>query len=514
MPIHGTEFCILHTERSFSAIADADTKRQSMASITRRMIRGILILAVCWLPLQHPMPQAPYPAFSAVPVAAQDRSRRLALPLIGLAPTPPAAPATLQVFDNRQTGLLLSWTPVADATGYHLEYSSDATTWATLVTLAANISSYVDRNAGVTPLWYRIQTLRAGIASVFTAPVRSTPRTQRVIDLTIAYHAPPDVLASRAPALESLLGHFADAVYEMSNGANQVGTVMMYPDGTNADQADILWLPECHPRAFVGGYATPGQPIFFCDRFISSVDGSLIEDFLNGDYGQRGGGYTLAHEFGHSFYALLDEYDGIPCPEQTSCPASIMRNHWFAIAGDEQTRVSSEGDLGALNFSTRRHVITGTSQEREYAAPGWETLLRTPSARTAVGDVVAKPPVLFHPELFGVAPPEDALRRLNSQRPGRVRAAHYGSCMLRNPSPSPRCGRHPRRCPYSPPTLRCYNWWLSDPRSRFAHLQHHRARPPGVCAGAAPGRYHRHNQLRWHRAGCVPPHHAPHRRGS
>ena len=92
----------------------------------------------------------------------------------------------------------------------------------------------------------------------------------------------------------------------------------------------------------------------------------------------QGTGYALAHEWGHYYYGLYDEYKGT-C--QTNCPLStprdgdtpvddsIMNRQWAAVGGDYEW----------LNVSVAKNVKGDTAQRRVFEASGWQTLVRPQS---------------------------------------------------------------------------------------------------------------------------------------
>lgn len=130
----------------------------------------------------------------------------------------------------------------------------------------------------------------------------ATPLAATLLDVTISLHSKPDTAAKRAP-YERIIQYFADGVYEASNEADKIRTVRIYTGGRYASRADIVWVASCHPNGQVSGRGTQGMHVNMCDQF-----GAV--DFLADDTGGKGGGYTLAHEWGHYFYSLYDEYVG------------------------------------------------------------------------------------------------------------------------------------------------------------------------------------------------------------
>jgi calcium-activated chloride channel regulator 4 len=187
-----------------------------------------------------------------------------------------------------------------------------------------------------------------------------------VHDVTISLHNAPKTTQEREP-YERIIRYFADAVFESSNGAHKIGKVTIYSRGAQANRADIVWVASCHPNGPVSGRGVRGWHINMCDSFSPN-------NFLADDTTGQKGGYTLAHEWGHFFYGLYDEYVGsasydaifhFPHSDDQAVPNSIMNNQFRAVGGQ----------FGWLNFSTAT-TITRTAQYRVYQAAGWPTLVR------------------------------------------------------------------------------------------------------------------------------------------
>lgn len=234
------------------------------------------------------------------------------------------------------------------------------------------------------------------------------PASARMIDVKISLHSSPMSDGDRAP-YERIVEYFADGVYEASNGAHKIRTVTIYTGGRYADKADAVWVDNCQPSASVSGVSVQGQHINMCDVFGAS-------DFLRDDSGHQGGGYTLAHEFGHYFYSLYDEYRGDPThdsiyyfPHSTDDPVpdSIMNRQWNAVGGDYKW----------LNFSVPKNDTRNTAQFRAYGTTrsdgtaccgsGWETLVRDVSEDPRDGERRALAERIRYDDLDAVAPDAD-----------------------------------------------------------------------------------------------------------
>lgn len=216
-------------------------------------------------------------------------------------------------------------------------------------------------------------------------PVDTGNANVRLFDLTMSIYKPVTTPTERKP-YEDLFNLFADAIYEMTNGAHKIRNVTIYDNGRFADRADIRWIQfEQQPRASVSAYGKGrgtvfmGDAIFDQNTLITNPDSLSV--FVQ----------TLTHEWGHYFYGVGDEYtqqagDVLPNPCSVMCAAGGAL------------------DYSKLNFSTRKSTVlagrTNNPHYREYAASGWETINRSPNDDPA--------PVrgrrLYWPDLGRVAP--------------------------------------------------------------------------------------------------------------
>jgi alpha-tubulin suppressor-like RCC1 family protein len=231
------------------------------------------------------------------------------------------------------------------------------------------------------------------------------------IDVTISLHGEPS--ASERTLYENTMRYFADAIYEASNGAHKVRHVTFYQKGTYVGKADIIWEAggigtSCWPMAHVNGYGKQGWTVQFCDVNMQG------EDYIANDVAQQNGGYTLAHELGHYYYGVFDEYRGtitsstnIWDPVSTDMPVSnsIMHQQRNAISGTTNIGRTYHGDFSWLNFSTNLNNHTNTNaQYRCYAASVWETLARSPADDPRDGKRSRLPRRRDSPELANAAP--------------------------------------------------------------------------------------------------------------
>jgi hypothetical protein len=264
--------------------------------------------------------------------------------------------------------------------------------------LVTPISLNVVRNS-----WRAAQPLKYPFQRVFVpgdiAPIDYL-QNRHPVDLSICmYRGDLDGAGSEKRArYETILKYFADAVYEMSNGAHIVRYITInYPcnwPGMDANE-DIIWLEKTWPRATLSGYGVPGQHIIMADVFPFSMSaGGPFTATQTGDrYGKgagttdyylRGGGYTLAHELGHYLYGIADEYAKAsedcdtdnkyhgPCKDDVDIAPSVMSSGPLRV-------MEFAAGYEWLNHSTPKLQTKKNTQYRLYQADGWTTLARPAS---------------------------------------------------------------------------------------------------------------------------------------
>lgn len=205
-------------------------------------------------------------------------------------------------------------------------------------------------------------------------PPAPGPNTARLIDLTVSIYKPVTTPAERQP-YEELFRLFADSIFEVTNGAHKIRTITIYDNGRFADRTDIQWIEfEQQPRASTNAYGKGrgtvhmGDAIFGTDTQIT--DPNALGVFVN----------TLAHEWGHYAYGVLDEYAGSQASQDPGSPQ----------VGDTPPEPCSvmcaappSIDFARLNFSTPKSTAavnrTNTAHYRSFNASGWETVARQPN---------------------------------------------------------------------------------------------------------------------------------------
>lgn len=248
------------------------------------------------------------------------------------------------------------------------------------------------------------------------------------VDVTISLHRDPPL--EERQAYEDILGHFADAVYEMSNGVHKIRTVRIFTNGGNENDANIVWENEGWPRSYVSGYGHSGAHAYMADNWtIFEILGFPVTINMLAPDKRQIAGYSLAHEWSHYYYGLLDEYQGhdqsyneypyMPHTDDKGVIPSIMNDSSNGIQNPEW-----------LNFSKPTVTENGagkTAQDRMHSVSGWETLLRSEpgySFQRQCFDVIF--PRKYYPELQKGAPPAEtwySLPEFNTTPEGTGRSA-------------------------------------------------------------------------------------------
>lgn len=380
-------------------------------------------------------------SFADAHLVAANRNR------VGRAPAPsrvkdiPIAPSNLSATATSPTTINLQWADNSqDEDNFILEYSPNGNdNWTQVDTPAADVMS-ADQSglACATAHFYRISATNAdgtsdpsNVASATTSacdnrtniylPILGKPpvvtQAARLVDVSISvYNSPSGAMRNN---YEGFIRYFADGIYEMSNGAHKIRRVTVYTGGQKADQANIIWRGpgQCWPNATIAGYDVQGARVEMCDS--NSSGEPYITD---NDADQQNAGYTTAHEWGHYFYGISDEYRGSangnafgslsPLPTDTEVQNSVMTQQRNAIQGTTSQGNTFNGDFNWLNFDTNINNTGNNAQFRLYNASGWDTLARPASADPRDGERTGYNVRIAYPELAAYAPPAGQAPRI------------------------------------------------------------------------------------------------------
>ncbi|MEY3218971.1 MAG: hypothetical protein RIT27_328 [Pseudomonadota bacterium] len=336
----------------------------------------------------------------------------------------PATPTSAQASLGRNSAVNLSWQSDEQNSGFIIERAGADGNWQSITPTPQPAKNFTDDGvASKTTYQYRIAAKNMAGTSNFSEPVSITTedRTVKVYNLLVSYH---DTYANTIPAkqaaIENNLKYMADAVYEMSNGAHKLGNVTIYTDAAKKDTADIVWEnnigdsgANCWFNAYTGGRIAekgPYKRIQHCD-----LGGGTQNTITDNQYG----GYTLAHEFGHYFYKLYDEYaQGNSPPDSPGAPSSSDSAVEFSLMQSNDDAVKA-GDYRWLNLSTSANNKGNNAQFRVYGASAWDTLIRDPQNDPDLAKAQnAGLPRIFYPELQAVAPKAGEMPSLELDKAG------------------------------------------------------------------------------------------------
>lgn len=253
-------------------------------------------------------------------------------------------------------------------------------------------------------------------------PVTPTATTRK-IDLVFSIER--SVPQNERWKYESVARYAADAIFEMSEGRHYLGKITFYQNWQNFRNAHISWEKCEWPNAMFGGYVRPyyqegtaWHKIKMGDRVPSQDnknDNSCIigtDSFAN----LKSTGYTLAHELGHYFYGLADEYctwngrDCAPLAWEHTPQWSVMNSQHCALT---PTQCFSEPDAYYLywlnfshdiNFDVSNPIYRQNNQYQTYQANAWDTLVRDPRSDPQSAWLNNQPRRTLYPELAQVAP--------------------------------------------------------------------------------------------------------------
>jgi hypothetical protein len=132
--------------------------------------------------------------------------------------------------------------------------------------------------------------------------------TAEVIDLTICLETGVDTQNPQASnyvgRYEAIIEYLADGIYEMTNGANYLGAVRLFPEGRFWTACDVEWsISNSGPSAYTG-YYTGHLSLYYSD-LVLDANGNVTED--RREFPLKAAS-SLLHETMHYIYGLDDEY--------------------------------------------------------------------------------------------------------------------------------------------------------------------------------------------------------------
>ena len=206
---------------------------------------------------------------------------------------------------------------------------------------------------------------------------------------------------------EKIFQFMADAIYESTERKHKLRTIRIFKNGDRMEDADIQWIEKRRKiSADVNGAGWLGGHIRMADIFVNgkeSANGMFEDANLLDD--REGAGYTLAHEMGHYFYGVFDEYvtDDCGVKDEMAVPKTIMNSQWSAKGGNyEWLNYSIAYQSGNPNGDWVNNKKN--CQDKRYGESAWETMTRHPFWDTKLLDIIFLFSRPFHPELREVAP--------------------------------------------------------------------------------------------------------------
>lgn len=233
-----------------------------------------------------------------------------------------------------------------------------------------------------TPTPQNTPTINPTPIPTVVSPTPASVANSQPIDLTISLYK--TATGDDRTSYETILGYFADGIYEMTNGAFIVRTITIYQNGQFSDKASVVWTAQDWPRASLSGYGGSGQ-VKIGDVFPFPQPYNALQAG-----NEPGAGYTLAHEWGHFQFGLRDEYAGTTTSDDPGQPQAGDTTIQTSIMGGGNWNAVNQ-QFSYLNFSTAQDYTQAgtTAQHRYYNASGWDTVARAPSQDPRAGERTA-----------------------------------------------------------------------------------------------------------------------------
>jgi len=256
----------------------------------------------------------------------------------------------------------------------------------------------------------------------------------RVFNIVISLESNPSTQAERDP-YEEIIGHFADAVYEATEGDHKIGKVHIYKKGDYAPKSDIFWTEkEGWPSANSCRNGIDGNHIYMYDTFTKYDACGPVKtyNFISNASDRKIAGHILGHEWGHFTYCLYDEYRNDYC----DCKTGLDWDWCFVSSGAALKNIINSApwtddipvipsimnyrnapnidDSRWLNFSIAYQEGDGlfrdtgrTAQHRMYGASAWETLTRDVEDDPKPSALLTRAERTYFSELSNVDPQDE-----------------------------------------------------------------------------------------------------------
>jgi hypothetical protein len=241
-------------------------------------------------------------------------------------------------------------------------------------------------------------------------PAPTSANTPDPIDLQISYYG--TIPAARQESFKHTVWYAADAIYEMSNGRHYIRNVTFHQNRANWSASHVQWDWCLRANADLSFYRMPkAGHIRMADLFPNpKVANPCAQPQADYSRDVQQAGYTLAHELGHYFYGLYDEY-AEPGSKDISIWYSVMSSQHCArpnrdprYCGDASRALDWLNFSHSGNFNVRNPNHTKNYQYYGYLSNAWDTLVRHPEDDRGWSERWAKIQRPFYPRLATVAP--------------------------------------------------------------------------------------------------------------
>ncbi|MDP2759325.1 MAG: VWA domain-containing protein [Sideroxyarcus sp.] len=207
------------------------------------------------------------------------------------------------------------------------------------------------------------------------------------LDLVVSLESNPQ--ADERKRWVEMMEHFADGVWESTNGAHKLRNIRIYRNGKNTALANVIWhkndaASNGTPHVKVKGGVASGGAIHMYE--MAKWSGGTTYNYYADP---ENSGYTMAHEMGHYWYGLYDEY-ALQAGDVIVTP-SIMNSQWCASNSGCGVGGGVRNNKAWLNFSIPADDTPGgdfentqtTEQHRRFTESAWETLQRSTTSDPA-----------------------------------------------------------------------------------------------------------------------------------
>lgn len=204
-------------------------------------------------------------------------------------------------------------------------------------------------------------------------------------DITVSTYR-KDITPEVKHYYEAIMNHFADAIWQMTQGAQRVRKVTFHPNTNKNVDVEIRRYGRANSQILI----FEGSGTEATSSSAEVKEGVLYPDMI---------GYTLAHEFGHRRFGLKDEYretkkdgksDGQPQGKDYPVSPSVMNYQYAAASFDDDHWIyeacspcadvpdlsllkpyNAEKDFGISRVVNTNHPTVDEYNNGTYSGLGW-----------------------------------------------------------------------------------------------------------------------------------------------